>query len=76
MGIFLYIQSGRRQKKEKDVVFLGGTYLNAPPPVVVCAARKCICFFVFVFFCRPLNIKEKILSNKSPFLLYKARVVV
>jgi len=45
MGIFLYIQSGRRQKKEKDVVFLGG----ARPPLW-CVLPGTAFVFLFLFF--------------------------
>ena len=49
MGIFLYIQSGRRQKKEKDVVFLGGAYLNAPPLWCVLPGTAFVFLFLFFF---------------------------
>ena len=64
MGIFLYIQSGRRQKKEKDVVFFGGAYLNAPSPPLWCVLPGTAnMIFVFLVLCRPLKIKENIIKS-------------
>ena len=67
----VYPVGGDVKRREKEVVFLGGAYLNAPPPIVGCAARNCQYDFCFSGFMSPLKNQRKYYQINQRFFYIK-----